>query len=381
MSPKNSPRNLELKQQIFMSKKILICGNRMKAEDVKSIAVLGAGTMGHGIAEVAALSGYDVNMRDIDEKPLEDGMNRIKWSLNKFVEKGKITDEEAKTATERIETFIDLDDSLSGVDLVIEAAPENMELKKQIFSDLNDLCPEKTILATNTSGLSITEMAEETDRPEKVAGMHWFNPPPLMDLIELIKGEETSDETIEILEEVSKKMGKTPIVVKRDISGFVVNNVLGEFMGEAERIIDRGEATEKEINSAVVFKEGFPMGPTEMYELFFTGKRPERDYTEEDGKEFDPTPIFAQITNMASSLLNKDVISAEDLDTGMKLGTNWPKGPLEWADETGIDNVVEKLEEMKDEFGDDRYEPNPFLKKKVEENKTGKETGEGFYRY
>ena len=355
----------------------------MKPEEIKTIAVLGAGIMGHGIAEVAALHGYDIKLMDIKEEILKGAMDKVRWSLDKLVSKGKFTKDQADSAIGRIKTFVGLKESVEGADLIIEVVPEDIELKKKVFKECIEHCPKHTILASNTSGLSITEMAEVTDRPERFIGMHWFNPPPLMDLIEIVKGEKTSDETVELLKAVSKSMGKTPIIVKRDVPWFVVNTLLMTFTGEASSIVSRGEATEKQMNASMVFQYGFPMGPSELSQLIFMGIRAPRDYTEEDRKGFDimSTTFIFHVINVAADLINRDVISVEDLDTGMRLGTNWPKGPLEWADEIGIEEIVKRLEEAKEKYKDAKYEPNQLLKKMVEEGKTGKKAGEGFYKY
>jgi len=160
----------------------------MQLEDITRVAVLGAGNMGHGIAEVAALAGYDVSLRDIEEEFVQDGYDQIEWSLGKLAEKDRITDEEADAALDRIETFVDLESSLVDADVVVEVVPEKMAIKKDVYGEVVEHAPEEAVFVTNTSSLSITELSEVTDRPERFCGMHFFNPPVRMDLVEVISG-------------------------------------------------------------------------------------------------------------------------------------------------------------------------------------------------
>jgi len=186
----------------------------MKIDDIKRIAVLGAGTMGHGIAQVAAMAGYEVALRDIDWKFVNKGLERIKWSLNKLASKGKISEEEANSAFSRIKPTIDLGEAVRDADFVIEAIPEKIELKKEVFSEVDRLAPKHAILATNTSSLPITEIASATQRPEKVIGMHFFNPPQIMKLVEVIRGDKTNDETLKVTLELARRFGKEGVCRK-----------------------------------------------------------------------------------------------------------------------------------------------------------------------
>ena len=191
--------------------------------EIRKIAVMGAGAMGHGIAQVAAMSRFEVIMRDISEEFLERGMKNIQWSINKFVEKGKLKPEEAEETLKRIKTTVSLEEAVKEADFVIEAVPEDLNLKQQVFREMDAHAPSHTILATNTSALPITEIAAATKRPEKVVGMHFFNPPQLMRLVEVVRGEKTSEDTCKVTVELAKKFGKEPVLCKKDVPGFIAN--------------------------------------------------------------------------------------------------------------------------------------------------------------
>ncbi|MEM2460751.1 MAG: 3-hydroxyacyl-CoA dehydrogenase NAD-binding domain-containing protein, partial [Candidatus Hadarchaeales archaeon] len=185
--------------------------------EIKKIAVLGAGAMGHGIAQVAAMSGFEVNLMDIKDEFVEAGIEKIKWSLDKLVQKGRISQEDADNALKRIKKFLSVGDAVKDVDFMIEAIPEKLDLKKQAFAEADKNAPKHAILASNTSALPISEIASATTRPEKVVGMHFFNPPQLMRLVEVVRGEKTSDETVRITVELAKKFGKEPVIVNKDV--------------------------------------------------------------------------------------------------------------------------------------------------------------------
>ncbi|MEM4713148.1 MAG: 3-hydroxyacyl-CoA dehydrogenase family protein, partial [Candidatus Bathyarchaeia archaeon] len=234
------------------------------AEKLKKAAVIGSGAMGHGITQLLAMSAIEVAMVDVSDELLQKGLEKIKWSLGKFVEKKRVRQEDADAALSRIKTTTSYEEAAKDIDLAIEAVPENMELKKQVFAKLDSVAPPHAILASNTSTLSITVMGDATKRPEKVAGMHFFNPPQMMALVEVIKGEKTSQETIDALVELAKKLGKTPVVVKKDVRGFIVNRVLGAVFNEAFWAYYRGEATKEGIDASVKYSGGFPMGWFEL---------------------------------------------------------------------------------------------------------------------
>ncbi|MFC7177506.1 3-hydroxyacyl-CoA dehydrogenase/enoyl-CoA hydratase family protein [Halosegnis marinus] len=390
----------------------------MNVDDISRVTVLGAGNMGHGITEVAAIAGYHVTMRDIEQELVDDGYESIEWSLQKLSEKG-LVEEDPDAVMDRIDTEVDLETAVSDADLVIEAAPEQMELKKEIFGDLDEFTPEGAILASNTSSLSITEIATATERPEQVVGMHFFNPPVKMDLVEVIYGAETSDETAEATYEFVESIGKTPIYVRKDVNGFVVNSVLGPFGDEAGWMVSEGAATIEEVDAAMVHRRGYPMGPFELGDLtgidigYHVRKEAGKDvppvvqekvdagdlgqktgkgyYDYEDGEgttyeagqgeDVDTLRIEARIVNEAAKLIGNDVATAEAIDTGMRLGAGFPEGPCRRADKLGLDTVLAKLEELYDEYGHERYEPSEHLRELVEAGHTGEDAGKGFYDY
>ena len=233
---------------------------------IKKIGVVGAGAMGNGIAQVAAQIGYDVVMRDIEMRFVEGGMNNIERFLSKSVEKGKIGASEKDTIIGRIKGTIDMDD-LKDVDFVVEAVIEDLDLKKSVFKELDESCKPDVILASNTSSMSITEIAASTKRPDKVCGMHFFNPVPIMRLVEIIRGYSTSDETIKTTTELAQKMGKTTVEVKKDSPGFIVNRIMIPHMIEAIKIVEEGIASIEDVDKAVKNGLNYPMGPFELMDL------------------------------------------------------------------------------------------------------------------
>ncbi|MFW5963901.1 MAG: 3-hydroxyacyl-CoA dehydrogenase/enoyl-CoA hydratase family protein [Natronomonas sp.] len=390
----------------------------MTIDDIDRVTVLGAGSMGHGITEVVALAGYQVTMRDIEQELVDDGYEDIEWSLEKLAEKGLI-DQAPADVMERIDTAVDLETATEDADLVIEAAPEQMEIKKDIFGELDEYTPEDAILASNTSSLSITEIATATDRPEQVCGMHFFNPPVKMELVEVIYGDETSDDTAETAYEFVESIDKTPIYVRKDVNGFVVNSVLGPFGDEAAWMASEGVASVEEIDAAMVHQRGYPMGPFELSDM--TGidigyhvrkeagkpippiveekveaeelgqKTGKGYYDYEDGEgttyeagqgeDVDWLRIESRIVNEAAKLIGNDVATADAIDTGLRLGAGFPEGPCRRADKIGLDTVLEKLDDLHEEYGEERYDAADYLRELVEEGNTGEDAGAGFYDY
>jgi enoyl-CoA hydratase/3-hydroxyacyl-CoA dehydrogenase len=392
-------------------------------EKIKRAAVVGSGAMGHGIAELLAMAGYDVVMVDVSDELLQKGKEKIKWSLDKFVEKKRIRQEDADAALARVTTTTSYEQAGKDIDLAIEAVPEIMDLKKKVFAKLDEVSPEHAILASNTSALSITEMGKATKRPDKVAGMHFFSPPQLMALVEVIKGENTSQETMSTISELAKKLGKTTVIVKKDVRGFIVNRVLGAAFNEAFWALKRGEVTKEGIDASVKYNGGFPMGWFELadfvglditydvgkilYEAYGERFKPCSDvidplikehklgqktgvgfYDWTKGRpripfnlldEYDVDRSWAVAANEAAWLLHDDAASPEDIDTGMKLGTYWPSGPCEYADRTGLDAIVNKLKELHSKNNMEMYKPCPLLEEYVRKGWTGKKVGRGFY--
>ncbi|WP_411679467.1 3-hydroxybutyryl-CoA dehydrogenase [Clostridium thailandense] len=232
---------------------------------MKKICVLGAGTMGAGIAQAFAAKGYEVVLRDIKDEFVERGIYGIKKGLSKLVTKGKMAQEDADAIANRIKGTTDLN-LAADCDLVVEAAVENMEIKKQIFGDLDKICKAETILASNTSSLSITEVAAATNRPDRVIGMHFFNPAPVMKLIEIIKGMATSEETFAAIKELSIAIGKEPVEVA-EAPGFVVNKILVPMINEAVGIFAEGIASAEDIDKAMMLGANHPMGPLALGDL------------------------------------------------------------------------------------------------------------------
>jgi enoyl-CoA hydratase/3-hydroxyacyl-CoA dehydrogenase len=384
----------------------------LKLEDIHRIAIIGAGEMGHGLAELASLHGFDVSMHDIKEEFIRRGMERIEWSLQKLKEKGMLK-EEPEEVLARIRATVDLREAVHDADFVIEAVPEDLELKKDVFKKLDEYAPPHAILASNTSGLSVTAMGRATERPQKVVGMHFFNPPVIMELVEIVRGEDTDDETIEVTQDLSRKLGKAPILCRKDIPGFITTRIIFHYMNEAAWIHDEEDIPKEAIDSAMKFKVGFPMGPFELAdqvgidllvlaqekqgipvpppfkeraEAGKLGKKSGEGFYDyrgeakpvirpEDGEGFDPIKILAPTINEAAGLVEMGMAPPEEIDLAMRLGTAFPKGPLALADEVGIDKLVEALKASK------RHKPAEILLKMVEEGKLGKKSGEGFYRH
>jgi 3-hydroxybutyryl-CoA dehydrogenase len=234
--------------------------------EIKKIGVLGAGAMGNGIAQICAQAGYTVIMRDIADEFVERGLKTIGGFLSKSVEKGKITEDDKKKTLGRITGTTKVAD-LKDVDFAIEAVLEDLELKKQVFQEMDNLTRPEVILATNTSSMSITEIGAATKRSDKVVGMHFFNPVPMMKLVEVIKGMDTSDETVAVTRELSEKLGKMPVIVKKDVPGFIVNRLMIIQVMEAIRLYEEGIASIEDIDTSVKGGLNHPMGPFELMDL------------------------------------------------------------------------------------------------------------------
>jgi len=382
----------------------------MQLEDVQRVTVLGAGNMGHGIAEVAALAGYDVSIRDINEELVGKGYDQIEWSLGKLAEKDRIGDDEADAALDRVDAFVELEDALDGADVVVEVVPEKMAIKKDVYDEVIEHAPDEAVFVTNTSSLSITELSEVTDRPERFCGMHFFNPPVRMDLVEVISGKHTSEETLELIEGLAASMGKTPVRVRKDSPGFIVNRILVPLMNEAAWIVESGDATMEAVDSTTKFDMGLPMGSFEladqvgidvgyhvleyMHEVLGDAYRPcpllgEKveaedlgkktgkgfyDYEDGDGAQIPSDALdddvrrrlLAVMANETAGLIGSDVADADDVDEAVKLGAGFPDGPAKLADEEGLDALVETLDALAEETGEARYEATDYLREAAE---------------
>jgi enoyl-CoA hydratase/3-hydroxyacyl-CoA dehydrogenase len=379
----------------------------MKVEDIKKIAVMGAGDMGHGIAEVALLAGYKVAMRDIEQRFVDKGLSRIKESLDKLTEKQKITEENKKAMLANIETFVDIAESVKDADFVIEAVPEVMDLKKQVFQALDAAAPKHAILASNTSNMSITEIASVTNRPEQVVGVHFFNPAVLMKLVEVTKGGKTSEETMQVAYNLALRMNKVPVRVEKDSIGFVYNRINAPTGILLNLIVEKGVAAPMEID-AKMRKIGMPMGPYELMDyvgldvayhgaLYFadklsrdyappswlkakidagelgkkTGKgifdwskgRPEIDLAKAK-EDFDPAALIALQVNEATKLLEAGVVkSADEIDKAMVNGGGSVVGPFQMAKGIGYDKLAKICEDLAQEFNVKEFKPTETLKK------------------
>lgn len=280
--------------------------------EIKKIGVIGAGTMGNGIAQVAAQIGCDVVMRDIEDRFVDNGLKAIDKFLSKSVEKGKLQEAEKKAIMGRVKGTTKMAD-LKDCDIVIEAVIENMDLKRQVFKELDSLCRPEVILASNTSSMSITEIAAATKRPDRVCGMHFFNPVPLMKLVEIIRAFGTSDQTVSVATNLAKKMGKVTVEVKKDSPGFIVNRIMIPHFIEAIKIVEEGVASIQDVDVAVKNGLNYPMGPFELMDL--TGIDIAYFVTEYFYKELNKE------SKWASPNLLKTMIRANKL--GRKTGAGW----------------------------------------------------------
>jgi 3-hydroxybutyryl-CoA dehydrogenase len=234
--------------------------------EIKTIGVLGAGVMGNGIAQVAAQAGYNVVMRDIEERFVEGGIKNIDKFLAKTVEKGKMTADDKAKIMGRIKGSTKMED-MKDADYVVEVVVEVMDVKKKVFAELDEITKPGVILSSNTSSMSLTEMATAVKRPDKVVGLHFFNPVPLMRLVEVIRGMRTSDETIAVSMDLARKLGKEPVEVKTDIPGFLVNRLMVPHFVEAIQLYEKGVASKEDIDKAAKLGLNYPMGPFELMDL------------------------------------------------------------------------------------------------------------------
>jgi 3-hydroxybutyryl-CoA dehydrogenase len=372
------------------------------------IAVVGAGTMGAGIAESAALAGMSVAMLDVGEEALERGRKTIERDLERRVEKGRLAEEERGEVLVRVSRTTSVHD-LSGASLVVEAVVEDMGVKRKVFEDLEGVVGEETVLATNTSSLSVAGIAAATESPGRVVGMHFFNPVPAMRLVEVVAGPSTEPFALSRTEDVSERLGKTPVRVS-DTPGFIVNRVARPFYLEALRIVESGGDPERV--DAKIREAGFRMGPLELadlighdvnlsvseslFERYYyqprfrpsylqrsmveageLGRKSGRgfyDYAGDGGARHEgeePSEdvalrVISCIVNEAFLSLSEGVATAEDIDRAMKLGANYPKGPFEWADEIGTGRILHTLDSLRTTHGD-AYLAAPLLRRWAQE--------------
>ena len=374
--------------------------------EIKNITVLGSGIMGHGIAQVSAMAGYNVVLRDIEQKFLDKAIEKIKWSLDKLVSKEKISENERDDIFSRIKPIVDLKDAVHDCELVIEAVPEIMDLKKKVYAELDKVAGEQVIFASNTSTLPITEIANTISRPKKFIGIHFFNPPQLMKLVEVIPGQETSDEITNLTINFVKSANKVPVTCRKDVPGFIVNRLFIPLVHEACYVMERQKIQQTEIDSAVKFNLGFPMGifeladftgldvihkatlemhardkkvilPHTTIEQLFNGKKlgqksgegfykySDDKYeriplSEELAKKCEPIQIIANILNNAAWLVTNNASDIDEIEKAANLGLGLKKPLFETANEIGMKKIIEELKKLSAKHGT-FYEPDPLL--------------------
>ena len=381
----------------------------MRFSNSSCIGVVGSGAMGSGIAQVAATSGNRVFVYDTNEQALQKAKANLSSTLSKLVEKQKISQNESDAIFSKIE-FVNSQEKFSNCDLIIEAIVENLEVKKSVFSSLEKIVSDKCVLASNTSSLSITSIAAACKLPQRVIGIHFFNPAPLMPLVEIIPGIATGQGLAEECKSLILSWKKTPVICK-DTPGFIVNRIARPYYGEAMRIAEEGIADIATIDWAMKIIGGFKMGPFELTDLIghdvnyivtetvwkefyfdqrfkpsimqkrlleagFFGKKSGRGfYNYQEGAEL-PKPsvdlekgkyifnrIICMLINEAYDALYLQVANEEDIDLAMTKGVNYPKGLLAWSKEIGLKNVVDTLQNLYDTYLEDRYRPNVLLRK------------------
>ncbi len=373
---------------------------------INQITVLGSGIMGHGIAQISAMAGYNVILRDIEQAFLDKAMDKIKWSVNKLVEKQKINQAEAEKIINRIHPIVDLEQSLKNSNLIIEAVPEDLKLKKRVYEEIEKFATDDMIFASNTSTLPISEISAFTSRPDKFIGLHFFNPPQLMPLVEIIPGSKTEQQVTDLAINLVKEVKKTPILCKKDVPGFIVNRIFIPLVHEAAYCLDRSGASMVEVDSASKYKMALPMGileladytgmdvihkaTSEMYsrdkkvifphpkiqQLYdnkelgqktgkgfyqYQGDNYERvQLTEEAAEKFDPIPLVSVAVNNASWLISNGVCNREELEQALKLGMGLKRELFTTAETTGIENIVNTLKTLQTNYGS-FYEPDKYL--------------------
>jgi enoyl-CoA hydratase / 3-hydroxyacyl-CoA dehydrogenase len=373
---------------------------------LKNITVLGSGIMGHGIAQISAMAGYIVILRDIEKQFLDKAMEKVKWSLQKLSEKNKITDAQVDEYYNNITPVIDLKEAVKDADLIIEAVPEDYNIKKKVYKDLDEVSNNKSIYASNTSTLPITELSKLTKNPSKFIGVHFFNPPQLMKLVEVIPGSDTDPEITNEISNFVKQLKKTPILCKKDVVGFIVNRVFIPLVHEAAYCLDRDNVPMTVIDSAVKYKLDFPMGIfeladytgidviykatqemssrdkkvimphpkiKELYDLKqfgqksgqgfyeYKGDKYERiDLSEEKASKYDPLSILGVASNNAAWLITNQVCTKEDLDSALNLGMGLKTSLFKLVEKFGVSKIVNELIKLEEKYGE-FYRPDEYL--------------------
>ena len=377
---------------------------------VNLIGIVGACAMGAGIAQIASQAGQDVVLFDLSKEALTTSATKLQKVMNRLIEKGRVTSDEAIAIQERIARTTNVTD-LKDCDLIIEAVVEDLEVKKLVFKSIEEIAHKEAVIASNTSSLSITSLASFCAHPERVVGLHFFNPAPLMPLVEIIPALQTNRDLPQQLTELMRKWGKSPVIAK-DTPGFIVNRVARPFYGEALRILDEGIADVSSIDEAMR-QSGFRMGPFQLMDLIghdvnysvtesvfksfyydprympsltqlklveagWLGRKSGRgfyNYNEENEatvvpRQLDPNVqieiserIISMLINEAADAVYLGIASAEDVDIAMLKGVNYPKGLLVWAEEMGLQKVVRIIDALRDTYGETRYRCSPLLRK------------------
>ncbi len=406
--------------------------------EILKVCVVGAGYMGSGIAEMAALAGYRVCLHDLTEQRLERGIEEIRQSLGKFAARGKITEAQREAALAAIVTTTSLE-AAGEVDLAVEAVSEDLELKRRIFAHLDELCPAHAILATNTSAIPISSVAAATRRPEQVVGTHFFGPVPVMRLCEIIRGVRTSDAAFAAADHWARSLGKETVLVQRDHAGFIANRLNIPATLEMVRMVEERGMSPAEVDRVASFGLEGRVGPLEILDnagIDITVSAASAIYTDTGDPKFFPPPLLKRM--MAAGLLGRKtgrgfydyssgtkreyvllrnaseagvipapvsdagqlafrmlmptiveavlmlqsgVARADDIDRATRLGFNFPMGPLELVDNTGLDTILEMARSIYSETGDPKYFPPPLLARMVETGHLGRAAGRGFYVY
>lgn len=373
---------------------------------INQITVIGSGVMGHGIAQISAMAGYEVVIRDIQQSFLDKAMEKINWSVNKLAEKKKINQTEAEKIISRIHPIVDIQQSLKNSELIIEAVPEDLRLKHKVYEELDKYADKNVIFGSNTSTLPISEISSFTSRPNRFIGLHFFNPPQLMKLVEVIPGDKTDKQITDLVINFVSKIGKIPILCKKDVPGFIVNRIFIPLVHEAMYSLDRSKSSLVEVDSASKYKMALPMGifeladytgldvihkaTIEMYsrdkkvvfphpkiqELFenkelgqktgkgfyqYQGDNYERiQLTEELAEKFDPISLVSVAVNNASWLLSNEVCDKNELEQALMLGMGLKRELFETAEIFGINNIIDTLQYLSSKFGT-FYEPDKYL--------------------
>jgi enoyl-CoA hydratase/3-hydroxyacyl-CoA dehydrogenase len=388
------------------------------------VAVIGAGTMGHGIAEVVAIAGPLVSITDIEQRFLDSAKEKIKWSLSKMAAKSQLK-EDPSSILSRIQFELDFEKAVRDSDLVIEAVPEKLDIKRETFRKLDAFAPSRAVLATNTSSLPISEISSSISDPSRVVGLHFFNPPPVMRLIEVIRGQRTSQDVIDFSIEFAGKLGKRPVLVNKDVPGFIVNRILVRMMVTARLAVEYGLAKMEEVDASLKYQAGLPMGAFELADYIgldvvyfvenalaergfqvtaqrmlkervdtgrlgmksgegfykYTKEKQRVDISQELSSRISASLLLSPAINEAVWIMSNDVASRDDIDLSVVLGLGFQKGILRMADEWGLDNVISNLKQLEAKTSQNWFRPESALLKMVSEGRTGVYNGIGFYEY